>query len=131
MRVICWGTYDLGKPRNRILLRGLREAGVELVEIHADVWTGVADKGSVRGAGRKLWLVVKWLAAYPGLIRRYLRSPPHDVVLVGYMGHLDVLVLWPFARLRGEPVVWDAFLSLYNTVVEDRRLLGRGNRLAR
>lgn len=130
MRVVCWGTYDLGKPRNRILLRGLREAGVELVEIHKDVWGGVEDKGHVAGAGRKLMLGLKWLAAYPGLVWRYLRAPKHDAVLVGYMGHLDVLVLWPFARLRGVPVVWDVFLSLYNTVVEDRGIIGRGNPLA-
>lgn len=130
MRVVCWGTYDLGKPRNRILLRGLREAGVELVEIHKDVWRGVEDKGHVSGAGRKLTLMFKWLAAYPGLIWRYMRAPRHDAVLVGYMGHLDVLVLWPFAKLRGVPVVWDVFLSLYNTVVEDRRIVGRGNPLA-
>ncbi len=120
----------MGKPRNRILLRGLREAGADVIEVRADVWAGVADKGNIRGAGRKFRLLVKWLAAYPGLVWRYLLAPRHDAVLVGYMGHLDVLVLWPFARLRGAPVVWDAFLSLYNTVVEDRRMLGRGNPLA-
>ncbi|MDH3229141.1 MAG: glycosyltransferase [Alphaproteobacteria bacterium] len=130
MRIVFWGTYDLGKPRNRILLRGLREAGVELVEIHRDVWGGVADKGHIADAGRKLRLLVKWLAAYPGLVWRYLRTPPHDAVLIGYMGHLDTLVLWPFARLRGVPIVWDAFLSLYNTVVEDRHMFGRSNPLA-
>lgn len=130
MRVVCWGTYDLGKPRNRILLRGLREAGVELVEIHKDVWGGVEDKGHISGGGRKLVQALKWLAAYPGLIWRYMRAPRHDAVLVGYMGHLDVLVLWPFAKMRGVPVIWDVFLSLYNTVVEDRRIVGRANLLA-
>lgn len=130
MRVVCWGTYDLGKPRNRILLRGLREAGVELVEIHKDVWGGVEDKGHISGAGRKLVLMLKWLAAYPALIWRYMRAPRHDAVFIGYMGHLDVLVLWPFAKMRGAPVIWDVFLSLYNTVVEDRRIVGRGNPLA-
>jgi glycosyltransferase involved in cell wall biosynthesis len=130
MRVVCWGTYDLGKPRNRILLRGLREAGVELVEIHRDVWRGVEDKGHIAGGGRKLFLMLKWLAAYPGLIWRYMRAPRHDAVFVGYLGHLDVLVLWPFAKMRGVPVVWDVFLSLYSTVVEDRRIIGRANPLA-
>jgi len=103
---------------------------VELVEIHKDVWGGVEDKGHVSGAARKLMLVTKWLSAYPGLIWRYMRAPGHDAVLVGYLGHLDVLVLWPFAKMRGVPVIWDVFLSLYNTVVEDRRLVGRGNPLA-
>ena len=130
MRIVFWGTYDLGKPRNRILLRGLCAAGVDLVEIRSDVWSGVEDKGHIDGAGRKLWLLVKWLAAYPVLVWRYLRAPRHDAVFIGYMGHLDTIVLWPFAKLRGIPIVWDAFLSLYDTVVEDRRIIGRGNPLA-
>ena len=50
--------------------------------------------------------------------------------MVGYLGQLDVLVLWPFAKLRGVPVVWDAFISLYNTVVEDRQLVGPRNPVA-
>ncbi len=130
MRVVVWGTYDLGKPRSRILLRGLRAADIEVVEVHTDVWGGVEDKGHIAGIGRKLRLLGRWLAAYPGLVWRYLRTPRHDAVLIGYMGHLDVLVLWPFARVRGVPVVWDAFLSLYDTVVDDRRIIRRGNPLA-
>jgi glycosyltransferase involved in cell wall biosynthesis len=37
---------------------------------------------------------------------------------------LDVIVAAPFARLRGVPVAWDMFMSLYDTVVRDRRLIG-------
>jgi len=123
MRVVYWGTYDLGKPRNRILLRGLRENGVDVVEIHADVWSGVEDKSGIAGRWRRLRFLLRWLSAYPGLIARYLRAPRHDAVVIGYLGQFDVLVLWSFARLRGVPIVWDAFLSLYDTVVEDRGLL--------
>lgn len=130
MRVVLWGTWDRGKPRNRILARGLRENDVDLVEIHADIWAGIEDKGAAVGAGRRLRVLLRWIFAYPGLIWRYLRVAPHDAVLVGYLGHLDVLVLWPFAKLRGAPIVWDAFLSLYDTVVEDRKLIGRANPLA-
>ena len=36
------------------------------------------------------------------------------------MGHLDIIIIRLFARLRGAPVIWDAFLSLYDTVVHDR-----------
>ena len=81
------------------------------------------DKSVVKGAVAKLRLLVRWLLSYPGLIYRYMRLPTHDIVLVGYLGQLDVLVLWPFAKFRGVPIVWDAFLSLYNTVVEDRQMV--------
>lgn len=131
MRIVFWGTYDLGKPRNRILLRGLRENGVDVVEIHRDIWSGVEDKSSLTGGRRLLRLLLLWLFAYPGLVARYLGAPRHDAVVVGYLGQFDVLVLWPFARLRGVPVVWDAFLSLYDTVVEDRRLVSSRHPAAR
>ncbi len=131
MRVVMWGTYDLGKPRNRIALRGLRENGVEVIECHREIWSDVEDKSQVSGAMRRAKFLLRWLAAYPGLLVRYWRLPPHDVVLIGYLGQLDVLVLWPLAKLRGVPLVWDVFLSLYNTIVEDRRLARPGSLLAR
>jgi glycosyltransferase involved in cell wall biosynthesis len=131
VKVVLWGTYDLGKPRTRILIRGLTEArGVEVVQCHFDVWSGVEDKATLASWRSIAALVVKILAAYPILVWRYLRLPRHDVVLVAYLGHLDVLVLWPFAALRGVPIVWDAFLSLYETVVEDRALVGPRHPLA-
>lgn len=130
-RIVAWGTYDVGKPRVRILLRGLQENGVDVLVCHHDVWGGVEDKSQIKGIARRLGFALRLVAAYPGLIYRYLRLPRHDAVLVSYMGHLDVLVIWLLARLRGVPVIWDAFLSLYNTVVEDRRMLRPGHPLAR
>ena len=130
MRVIVWGTYDTSKPRVRLLLRGLREAGVELIEIHAPIWEGVADKGTL-GKGSALWFGLRLLASYPRLIWRFMRAPRADAILVSYPGHLDVLVLWLFAKLRGMPVLWDVFLSAYNTVVEDRQKLQAGGLAAR
>ncbi len=123
MRVVLWGTYDLGKPRVRILLRGLREIGVEVTECHREVWGGVEDKSQVKGWRYRVALALRWMTAYPVLICRYLRLPDHDEVLTCYLGHLDVLLIWPFARLRGKRIIWDAFLSLYDTVVEDRRMV--------
>ncbi len=130
MRIVFWGTYDTGKPRNRILLRGLRENRVELTECHADIWSAVEDKSQIKTLSRKVFFLFHWLFSYPGLVFRYLRLPPHDAVLVGYLGQLDVLVLWPFAKLRRVPIVWDAFLSLYDTVVHDRQMVGRHHPLA-
>lgn len=130
MRVLLWGTYDVGKPRVRLLLRGLETQGIEVQQIHSDVWHGIEDKSQVKGIGARMRLLGRWLLSYPALVWRYLRAPAHDVVLIGYLGLLDVLVLWPFARLKGKPLVLDAFLSIYNTVVEDRALIGKANPIA-
>ena len=129
-RLVFWGTYDTGKPRVRLLLAGARAAGFDVLECHQRVWDGVEDKTQVQGMSHGIRLLTKWVAAYPSLIRRYLKLPDHDAVIVGYPGILDVLVLWPLTWLRGRPLVWDVFLSLYDTVVRDRRLIPSWSPLA-
>ncbi|MBY8976557.1 glycosyltransferase [Rhodobacteraceae bacterium NNCM2] len=121
MKVVLWGTYDLGKPRTRILREGLKEIGVEVIEIHSNVWEGLEDKSQINRQS-KLGVIWKVATSYPSLILRYLRAPRHDAVLVPYLGQLDVLILWPFARLRGRAIILDLFLSLYDTVVNDRKM---------
>lgn len=130
MRIVLWGTYDTGKPRIRILREGLRARGVEVIEIHAPVWGGIEDKSRMRGVGRWIGRAAGVLFAYPRLAWRYLRAPPHDLVLVAYPGQLDVLVMWPLARIRRRPVAFDWFISAYDTVVHDRRLVGARHPLA-
>lgn len=131
MRLMFWGTYDKGKPRVRILMRGLQENSVSVSECHSEVWGNVEDKSQITGLVSRLIYFFRWIIKYPSLVWRFLRMPSYDAVIVPYMGQLDVLVLWPFAKARKIPIVWDAFISLYNTVVEDRKLISRWNPLAK
>jgi glycosyltransferase involved in cell wall biosynthesis len=126
MRILCWGTYDTSKPRARLLLKGLRLAGAEVDECHVDIWHGVVDKSQVRGLRQRLGIAARWLLSYPRLAGRLIRAPKPDVVLVGFPGILDMLVAAPICRLRGVPLAWDMFMSLYDTIVEDRQMLRRG-----
>ena len=130
MRIVLWGTYDIGKPRTRIIRDGLERNGVDVITCHSDVWGGIEDKSQVAGFGRRILILLQWLLRYPALIYRYLKLPDHDAVIVGYLGHLDVLILRPFALLRRKPLIWDAFLSLYSTIVEDRALISPRNPIA-
>lgn len=130
-RLAVWGTYDTGKPRVRMLIEAARQIDPNLTTANRNPWAGIEDKTQVRGILAWLRLLVAWLASYPILTYSYLRMPRHDIVIVPYLGNLDVLVLWPLARLRGAKVCWDMFISVYDTVVEDRQMLRRGGWLAR
>lgn len=131
MRILFWGTYDTGKPRTRILLKGLQLTGVNVDECHVEIWRGVEDKSQVHSVGRRFGIGLRWLLSYPHLAWRLARAPRPDVILVGFPGFLDMLVAAPIARWRGIPLVWDMFMSLYDTVVEDRKLLCPGGLPAR
>lgn len=131
MRVLLWGTYDTSKPRTRILHAGMRAVGIEIQEIHATVWEGIEDKSQLKGWSSRLRILWRWLAAYPRLLWRLARAPKPDLLLIGYPGVLDAYLAVFVGRIRGIPVVWDVFISIYDTVVEDRRMLSSGSLAAR
>lgn len=130
MTVCYFGTYDRYRPRNRIMINTLRKNGVEVLECHFSPWLEVEDKSQI---GKLRWLSIgfRFLWAYFFLVIRYLTIGRHDIVVVGYLGHFDMFIARPLAFLRKKPLIFDAFLSLYDTVVEDRKLLKPYSLLAR
>ncbi len=132
MAVCYFGTYEADYERNRILRRALEENGVRVVTCHEPVWETQRHKtGTLSSPGALLRLSARLLNGYQRLARSYLAAEEHDVVLVGYLGHLDVLVAAPLCRLRKKPLVFDAFISLYDTLVHDRRLVSPASPIAR
>ena len=99
LRICYFGHYDPSYSRNRVILKALKRAGAYVVEVHNDS----------RGIRRWCSLLVS------GLTVRF------DIMFVGFPGHTDVPLGWLIASLKRRPLVFDAFLSLYDTTVFDRR----------
>ena len=132
MTVCYWGTYDRDYPRNRILMAGLRANGAEVREIHFALWRGPADKLRRAGSGwMRPMLLARWAWGYMILSVRFLRSPRPDFLFVGYSGHFDVFPAWCLSRIRRVPLVFDAFLSLYDSLVLDRGTVAKDGWRAR
>lgn len=130
MRIAYVSTDDIHRARNSILFEGLQELGHVVSCYNFNAWQGIKDKTFATSLRDKFRVAFRYLIAYPFVLIRYAFSPRHDVVIIPYMGLFDVLAVWPLARLRREPVVWDAFISIYNTVVEDRKLLAHTHPLS-
>ncbi len=125
LRVCYFGTFDPSYPRNAINIKGLKRMGVEVVVCQSQVWFSW-DKLRTTGTAR-LTAVLRFLWAYLKLPWSYLLAPVHDVMIVGYLGQFDMPLAWFLTRLRRKPLVLDAFLSLYDTIVEDRALVPSGS----
>jgi hypothetical protein len=134
LRVCLFGSYDrVAHPRIAVLEAALRQAGAEVVEAHAPAWPGGTQE-KLAAARRPLHpaTLISLAGTWRRLAARYRQVGPHEVVLVGYFGHLDVLLARLLARRRR--VVLDMFLSVYDTVVLDRKTVrptGAQARLAR
>jgi glycosyltransferase involved in cell wall biosynthesis len=123
LRICYFGTYEADYERNRILTDALESNGVEILRCHEDLWSDRRHKtGALEGGSALGELGARVARSYARLAQRYLAIGDHDLVFVGYLGHLDMLLAAPLARLRGKPVVFDAFISLYDTLVFDRAI---------
>jgi glycosyltransferase involved in cell wall biosynthesis len=111
VRVVYFGTYERGYPRNAQVISSLRRAGVEVVERHEPVWEGREQKWGIGPA-----VLPRLALAEARLLRA--QHVAADAVIVGYPGHLDLPAARRFAR--GQPVVFNPLVSLADTFVSDR-----------
>ena len=130
MKVCYFGTYD-NKPRNRIIIEGLKQSGVEVYECHVDIWQNIEDKSQVKGFILKLRILLNFISGYIKLIFRYFRLQEHEIIIVGYPGYIDIFIAKLLSIIKKRPLIFDAFLSLYNTVVNDRKIVSPNNIIAK
>jgi glycosyltransferase involved in cell wall biosynthesis len=127
VRILGFGTFDLTKhPRIGIVFDGLRSSGDEVVVANVPLGFSTAERVEML---QRPWLILR-------LVRRMLRSwwtiaasarraragGEIDAVMVGYMGHFDVLL----ARVlfRHQPVVLDLLIFAGDTA-RDRGVTSR------
>ncbi len=122
MRVCAFGSFDRSFDRSWILLQALEQSGAEITCCHFDLWAGQRHKTRI-SFWRWLLLAARYLRGLFAISRGLLRSPRFDVLYVGYMGHVDLLVASILNRRRRATLVFDPCISLYNTLVEDRRIV--------
>ena len=120
MRLLFFGTYDAAAhPRVAVLRDGLRERGATVRECNAPLGLSTADRvGMLRnplGLPRLGWRIARcWLDLWwrSRAFRRTDGTAP-DAVVVGYLGHFDVLLarrLFPHV-----PVVLDHLVGASDT----------------
>jgi glycosyltransferase involved in cell wall biosynthesis len=112
MTVCYFGAYDRCHGRNKVLINGLRTNGVDVVECH--------NEHPFKP------LRIPLLAA-----RFFLSARQADIIVVGACGHAYVPLAKALGKMTGKPVVFDAFVSQYDTAVMDRKDTKAGSWRAR
>lgn len=126
---VCWtGTFDPNFERNLRIRDYLEAGGVDYSVVRVNLWPSDRIDAFQR---RRLSMLLRMVGAYPRLLFRLLRSPTPDVYLVSYPGWFDVPFVKAVAWLRRRPVVFDVFISLYDTAISDRGLASPTSVVAR
>jgi glycosyltransferase involved in cell wall biosynthesis len=76
---------------------------------------------------------LRLLGSYFSLTVKFLKAPAVDAVLVGYPGyfHVRLVRLLQLVKNRKAVLVYDIFFSLYDAVVNDRKMLNQSSIAAR
>jgi len=126
---ICYfGTYEKDYPRNRILIKGLQRSGFKVIECHVPLWEKSEDKtGNFLKSKKKI--TKDLIKSYFKLIKKYHKIKKKDILIVGYLGQFDMLL----ARLLAprKKIIFNPMISLYDTMVSDRRLFKEHSFLAK
>lgn len=132
-RVCFFGTYERDYPRNRTLVEGLKRAGWQVLECHVPLWEKERDKtGRYLGPFSLVLRTVELKLAYLQLFLKYVFTVGrYEVMLVGYIGHLDMPLAWLLTRFPRRPLVFSPLISLYDTLVDDRRSIAEGTLMSR
>jgi len=117
---VCYfGTYRSEYSRNRIMIKGLRNNNVNVIECHENLWTGIDDRVNAINKGLinpELWIRI--LRVYLRLFKKFQNLPDFDVLVVGYPGQFDVFFAKFLTIFKGKPIVWDVFMSIYLVSLE-------------
>ena len=133
LRVCFFGTYEQNHVRNRTLIDGLLKHGWSVQECHVPVWEKERNKtGNYLGPLSLFIRGMEVVLAYIRLLLKYLFTVgPYDIMMVGYIGHLDMPLAWLLTRLPRRSLVFSPLISLYDTLVDDRRSFAEGTLMSR
>lgn len=133
MRVCFFGTYEQNYVRNITLIEGLRLQGWDVQECHVPVWENERNKtGKYLQRFSLVMRGMELVLAYFRLFFKYMfLIRAYDIMLVGYIGHLDIPLAWLLTRFPRRPLVFSPLISLYDTLVDDRQVFSRQSLMGR
>lgn len=133
IKVCYFGTYLENYPRNRMNIRGLALNNVQVIQCHyakpvfkitspfSTILAFLAQQASL--IQRNLVLFCKALLIY--------RREKYGVIIVGFPGLLDLPTAFLVAKLTGSKLIFDMFISTYDTFVSDRKMVKKNSILAK
>lgn len=131
MNICYFGTYDNTYTSNRMILKGLLENNVSVLEINAHTQvTKLTTKEEMSWLPIVMRIVRKYRIVTE-IIKNFAAFKKTDVIYVGYPGHVDVFPAFILAKLFGKKLVFNPLLIIYNGFVHEQGILKENSLLAK
>lgn len=131
LTVCFFGAYDKTYTSNLIVMNGLKENGVKIVEVNSNIKVTRLDSKKDMG----WWQLMKRVLRKYKLIGEIARHIPDikkcDAIYVGYPGHFEVLPAFIIGKIFRKKVFFFPVIVFYTGFVDDQGILEKNSLLAR
>jgi glycosyltransferase involved in cell wall biosynthesis len=122
MKIMYFGTYDREYPRNKIFIEGLKQNKVEVIEVNAPI-KNKKNYETKQFLKNNLALIGGYLIAYFKLLPKIVKAKNYEAIIVGFPSFFDVFLAKIISVLSGKKLYINPLVSVYNTLVEDRKVV--------
>ncbi|CAN5148560.1 hypothetical protein BH11PAT1_BH11PAT1_4580 [soil metagenome] len=131
MKICFFGAYDRTFTSNKIVLKGLEQSGVTVVEVCSHVKVTRLNTPGDMSIGKLILRIVKKYKIFSEIIKHFGDLRSCDAIYVGYPGHFDVLMAYPLAKIFRKKLIFNPLVIFYTGFVADQGILREDTMLAK
>lgn len=131
LTICIYGTYDRSYTSNKLILQGLKENNINVVEVNAQIPVTRLDKAEDMNWFEIIRRVVNKYRIIPVSIMNWKKIASSDVIYVGYPGHFDVFFAYAVAKFFGKKLVFNPLLVIYIGFAEEQGILSKNSLLGK
>lgn len=130
MKICFFGAYDKNYTSNRIIIDGLRQNGVDVVEVNANVKITHLDRDEDMSWWKLIFRILRKYRLISEALRHLGDIRSSDAIYIGYPGHFEVFPAFLLAKMFRKKLVFSPLVIIYTGFAYDHTLLKRGSLLA-
>lgn len=131
MKVCFFGAYDKNFTSNKIILQGLKENNVSVLEVNSHVKVTRMDSKNSMNTWELVKRIGKKYKIFQEIIKHRNEIKTVDVIYVGYPGHFDVLLAYLVGKFYNKKVIFNPLIIFYTGFVEEQGILDKHSLLAK
>ena len=131
MKICYFGTYDKTYTSNKMILQGLAENNIPIVEINAHIKVTKLTTKDEMSWFQIASRILRKYKIFTEIIKNFSIFKKTDVIYVGYPGHVDVFLAYILAKIFGKKLVFNPLLIVYIGFTFEQGILKKGSMLGK
>lgn len=127
IKICFFGSYDRSYTSNAIILQGLEENNVDVLEVNAQVPLTRLDQKENMSWLALLKRIVKKYKIFTKTFKNWKGIKECDAIYIGFPGHFDFFLAYLVAKILGKKLIFNPVIIFYVGFVEDQKFIKKGS----